>query len=108
MKKFENIWGEILAETWVNERYRQEVAADPTAALQKRGIEVPEGVIFSVTPVKNTTDLQSSVLILPFPECPKALTADDDPPPPPPHSGGGGDEGAACCCSSILCCCCCP
>ncbi len=109
MQKFENVWGEILAQSWSDPAYRQQVAADPTAVLKARGIEVPEGVVFSVAPVENTTDLHSSVLVLPFPERP-AMTAlgAGDPPPPPNGGGSGGGGGASCCSSSVLCCCCCP
>ena len=52
MPENDNEFGKIIAKAWRDPAFKAELIANPAAALQAEGIEVPEGM--TVTVVENT------------------------------------------------------
>lgn len=96
-QEFEQKWAQIIARSWSDDNYRQSVEADPAAALSAAGINVPDGVIVSVSGVGSVQS--NSAMVLPF---------------PPKPEGVGGEAtaedvlGGSCCSSSLVSSSCCP
>ena len=53
-------WGQVVAQAWSDEGFKQRLLAEPKAALQEQGIAVPAGV--EVRVVENTDRLAHLVL----------------------------------------------
>ena len=64
MPENEHELGKIIAKAWRDPAFKAELIANPAAALQAEGIEVPEGM--TVTVVENT-DKQFHLVLPPVP-----------------------------------------
>lgn len=100
---FSRIWAKILAQSWSDPTFREQVASDVEGVLAKAGVSFPAGMSVSIGPVAATQ--ASTVLVLPFPDKPaelEMLSPDEQP------KGVAADATGACSSCSLTCCCCCP
>ena len=59
-EEFQKAYAKLVARTWSDAGFKQELIADPTAVFEKNGIEVPEGVNIRV--VENSEKLTHFIL----------------------------------------------
>jgi hypothetical protein len=65
-------WGQLVAQAWADEAFKQRLLADPAAVLKERGLAVPPGVRVRV--VENS----DQVLHLTLPQKPTSDLAPED------------------------------
>jgi len=59
-EQFQKTYGKIVAKAWTDEAFKQRLLSDPTMVLKENGVDVPEGVEFTV--VQSTHNLVHLVL----------------------------------------------
>jgi Nitrile hydratase, alpha chain len=60
LEEQERKWQKIIVKAWMDDAYKRELLADPTARLKKEGVEIPKGVVIRI--VEDTEKLQHLVL----------------------------------------------
>ena len=58
----ERKWQKIIVKAWMDDDYKRELLADPTARLKQEGVEIPEGVVIRI--VEDTENVHHMVLPL--------------------------------------------
>ena len=98
-QSFKKAWGQILAKTWQDPRYRLEVENDPNKALTDFGVQIPNELKFSVKPKDPLSN--ASIVVLPFPEKPSDLThlySNSNEPHILAAAAGSSSSSSTCCC----------
>ena len=67
-QQFRADYAKVVAKAWSDEAFKARLLADPYAALNEAGVEVPAGVTAKVKVVENTSDTVHLVLPPPPPE----------------------------------------
>lgn len=87
-QSWEQTWGQVVAQAWSDDSYRQRLVADPRAVLEERGLTPPAGA--QITVLEDTADQVHVVL----PARPDELSDEDL-----DAAAGAGNCESACWCT---------